>query len=71
MARRDPDRDGVGAVAPAEALDAIWKFDPATGTWQGFSPTAPAEVSDLATVDRLDAIFVCVNAAATIGRPVI
>ncbi len=60
-----------GAVAPAEALEAIWKFDPATGMWQGFSPTAPAGVSDLATVDRLDAIFVCVNAAATIGRPVI
>ena len=60
-----------GAVAPAEALEAIWKFDPATGMWQGFSPTAPAGVSDLATIDRLDAIFVCVNAAATIGRPVI
>jgi hypothetical protein len=61
----------AGAVTPAEALDAIWKFDPATGTWKGFSPSAPAAVSDLAAVDRLDAIFVCVNAAATISRPVI
>jgi hypothetical protein len=61
----------AGAVAPAEALEAIWKFDPATGTWKGFSPTAPAAVNDLASVQRLDAIFVCVNAAATIGRPVI
>jgi hypothetical protein len=61
----------AGAVAPAEALDAIWKFDPVTGTWMGYSPTAPAAVSDLASVDRLDAIFVCVNAAATISRPVI
>lgn len=59
------------AVSPASALDAIWKFDPATGTWMGYSPTAPAGVSNLSTVDRLDAIFVCVNAAATISRPVI
>ena len=61
----------AGAVAPAEALEAIWKFDPATGTWKGFSPSAPAAVNDLASVERLDAIFVCVNVAATIGRPVI
>jgi hypothetical protein len=61
----------AGAVAPAEALDAIWKFDPASGTWKGYSPSAPAAVNDLADVARLDAIFVCVNAAATIGRPVI
>jgi len=61
----------AGAVAPAEALDAIWNFDPATGTWQGFSPSAPAAVNDLTKVNRLDAIFICVNAAATIGRPVI
>jgi len=61
----------AGAVAPAEALDAIWKFDPATGSWKGFSPSAPPAVNDLASVERLDAIFICVNAAATIGRPVI
>jgi hypothetical protein len=61
----------AGAVAPADALSAIWKFDPATGTWKGYSPSAPAAVNDLASVDRLDAIFVCVSAAATISRPVI
>jgi hypothetical protein len=61
----------AGAVAPAEALDAIWKFATATSTWQGFSPSAPAGVSDLASVNRLDAIFICVNAAATVARPVI
>jgi hypothetical protein len=60
-----------GAVTPATALEAIWKFDPATSTWKGFSPSAPAAVSDLASVDRLDAIFICVNAAATVNRPVI
>jgi hypothetical protein len=63
--------DAAGAVAPAEALDAIWNFDPATGMWQGYSPSAPAAVSDLESIDFLDAIFVCVNAAATWSRPVI
>jgi len=58
-------------VAPAEALDAIWKFDAASSTWEGYSPSVPADVNNLALVDRLDAIFVCVNAAATIARPVI
>jgi len=61
----------AGAVAPAEALQAIWKFDPATATWKGFSPSAPAAVNDLASVNRLDAIFICVKAAAKVSRPVI
>jgi hypothetical protein len=61
----------AGAVEPPEALDAIWKFDAASATWQGYSPTAPADVNDLVSVDRLDAIFICVNAAATVARPVI
>jgi hypothetical protein len=60
----------VTGVAPAEALDAIWLFDPASGAWQGYSPAAP-EASDLASVNNLDAIFVCMNAPGTIGRPVI
>jgi hypothetical protein len=62
--------DVVAGVAPAEALDAIWLFDAASGAWQGYSPAAP-EASDLESVNNLDAIFVCVNAAATISRPVI
>jgi hypothetical protein len=60
----------VGAVAPAEALDAIWKFDPESGEWQGHSPAAP-EASDLVSVDMLDAVFVCMNATGTISRPVV
>jgi hypothetical protein len=65
-----PIADVVAGVAPAEALDAIWLFDPASGAWMGYSPAAP-EASDLESVNNLDAIFVCVNAAATISRPVI
>jgi len=70
-----PDGTGVKAiaagVAPEDALASIWAFDTATGTWLGYSPTAPAGVSDLDTVDRLDAIFICVDADATVSRPVI
>ncbi len=55
-------------VAPPEALDAVWVFDPESGTWQGFSAAAP-EASDLTTVNQLDAIFVCMNAPGTISRP--
>jgi hypothetical protein len=66
-----PIATAAGAVAPAEALDAIWKFDPATGTWLGYSPSAPAAVSDLDSIDFLDAVFICVNAASTWSRPVI
>jgi hypothetical protein len=61
----------AGAVTPADALSAIWKFDPATKSWMGYSPTAPADVNNLASVDRLDAIFFCVSAAAKVARPVI
>jgi hypothetical protein len=61
----------AGAVTPAEALDAIWNFAAASSTWQGYAPGVPADVNNLVSVNRLDAIFVCVNAAATIDRPVI
>jgi len=61
----------AGAVDPAEALDAIWSFDAASSSWDGYSPSVPADVNDLALVNRLDAIFVCVNAVATVARPVI
>lgn len=56
-------------VDPANALVSIWKYLPAENRWIGYSAGAPAAVSDLQTVERLDAAFVCVNAAATITRP--
>jgi hypothetical protein len=56
-------------VAPAGSLISIWKFLPAEGRWIGYSAGAPPEVSDLQTVERLDAAFVCVNAVGTITRP--
>ncbi len=60
----------AGAVAPAEALDAIWAYDPVTPAWLGFAPAAP-EASDLTSADQLGPLFVCANAAATLTRPVI
>lgn len=59
----------ASGVEPAAALVSIWKFLPAQGSWSGYSAGAPPEVSDLQTVERLDALFVCVNAAATISMP--
>ena len=58
----------AAGVQPADALASIWKLLPAEGTWLGYSATAP-QASNLQTVERLDAVFVCVSAAATITRP--
>jgi hypothetical protein len=60
----------AGAVTPAEALQGIWQLDVAAGAWLGYSPQFPA-ASDLTQVDRLDVVFICVNAAGSFDRPVI
>jgi hypothetical protein len=59
----------AAGVAPAGSLDTIWKYLPAEGRWLGYMASAPPEVSDLQTVERLDAVFVCVNATSTITMP--
>ena len=46
----------AGAVLPTEALDTIWRLDNSTGSFQAFTPTAPA-ASDLQSVELLDAVF--------------
>jgi hypothetical protein len=61
----------AAAVAPAEALDAIWALNPDGTAWLGYSPAAPEGVNDLVSVNQLDAFFVCVNAKATLTRPVV
>jgi hypothetical protein len=60
----------AGAVSPSGILISIWKFDPGTATWLGYSAQFPAQ-SDLTAVDRLDAIFICVSSAGTWSRPLI
>lgn len=59
----------AAAVSPADGLVAVWKFDAGAGRWLGYSPSAPPEVSDLKTVERLDAIFVCMTASGSVTRP--
>ena len=61
----------AGAVLPAEALDAIWAMSPDGTEWLGYSPTAPEGVNDPVSVNQLDAFFVCVNAKATLTRPLV
>ena len=58
----------AGAVSPAGILVALWQFE--GGVWLGYSPEFP-DVSDLTSMDRLDVVFVCVNAAGTFSRPII
>jgi len=58
------------AVSPPEALDAVWRLDNATRTFQAFMPQAP-QASDLTSLNLLDAAFICVDAAATIAMPTV
>jgi len=61
------------AVTPAGALQAMWRYDAALKTWEGYSPAAPPAASDLLTVDFLDSVWLCVGGApsaaptATVG----
>jgi plastocyanin len=58
----------AAAVTPPNALQAIWRFDNSTQTFRAFSPQFP-QASDLTTVNRFDAVFICMNAAGTLMRP--
>jgi hypothetical protein len=60
----------AGAVWPPNMLHAMWRYTPVPGFWLGYSPLYPGE-SDLTQVERLDAIFVCVDGLARLCRPVI
>jgi hypothetical protein len=55
-------------VSPPSALQAVWRVDNATRTFQAFMPQAP-QASDLTSLNLLDPLFVCVNAAATVSLP--
>jgi hypothetical protein len=54
-------------VDPASAAVSIWKQVPGTTQFQGapVSGSVPSGVANLSSVNALDAIFVCVSAAAT------
>jgi len=58
----------ANAVSPSGILISIWKFEPSSGAWLGYSPQAP-QASNLTQVNRLDAIFICVSSAGSWSRP--
>lgn len=56
------------AVTPGGGLKAIWRFDNQNQRFEAYSPEFPL-ASDLTTVNRLDAIFICMNTPGTLLRP--
>jgi PKD repeat protein len=59
----------ANGVSPASALLSVWKmYDPQNQKYHAFFPGA-TQATDLPSVNRLDAVFICVNAAATLTEP--
>jgi hypothetical protein len=56
------------AVEPADALNSIWVYEAESGTWVGYSPNALG-ASDLTSVDRLEALFICMAEPGAVQRP--
>jgi hypothetical protein len=67
-----PDRTPATVIAtaidPAEAFVALWRLDAARGRFLGWSPTPGAPV-DFTTVNRLDAVFICMTERGVLVRP--
>jgi hypothetical protein len=65
-----PDRTSsftvVQAVTPAGSIESIWRHDPQTNRYLGFSPAALV-ASDLETVGYLDVVWLCVHEAPAPG----
>jgi PKD repeat protein len=60
----------AAAISPGNALTAIWRFDNVGQRFVGFSPI-PGAPNDLTTVNRADAVFICMTSPGTLTRPVI
>lgn len=58
-------------ISPQRSDDAIWKYFPAENLFRGWARNAPPEAIDLAAVNFLDAIYICVSGDATFTRPVV
>ena len=50
----------VQTVTPAGAVQSMWRYDASQSRFLGFSPGAP-QASDLLTVNRLDAVWLCIS----------
>ncbi len=58
------------AISPPSALQTAWRLDNATGSFQAFTPQAP-QASDLSSLNLLDPLFICVDAASSISMPTV
>jgi hypothetical protein len=59
-------QDVVQAVTPAGSVESVWRHNAALNKFVGFSPQYP-QVSDLLTVDFLDAVWFCMTTGAPPG----
>ena len=60
----------AAAISPSGSLRAIWKFDNTNQRFSAYSPIAGAP-NDLTSINRADPVFVCMDAAGSLTRPVI
>ena len=58
----------AAAIAPATALEAIWRFDVVQNRFLGFSPN-PNAPNDYLITSRLEPVFICVRVDALLNRP--
>jgi hypothetical protein len=58
------------AITPASNIISIWRFNNLQQTFQGFSPQF-VQQSDLQTVNRIDAVFICMTGPGTMSRPIL
>jgi hypothetical protein len=63
-----PPRTIAAAVDTVGDLTAVWKFNNAQQRFEGYAPDFPG-ASDLSSVTRLDAVFLCVTASGSMTRP--
>jgi adhesin/invasin len=61
----------ASGVSPFGALQAIWRYDAAQARFFGFSPNPNAPSDYTVVIARLEAVFICVNTAATLTRPTV
>jgi len=74
LASTFPDNTPTGTIVsnvnPSSAVLSVWEYDAASQRFKGYLPGA-TQATDLPTVNRLDAIYICVNASATFTEPAI
>jgi PKD repeat protein len=58
----------AAAISPSASMTAIWEFDNTNQRFLGYS-SRPGAPNDITTVNRGDAVFVCMNASGSLARP--